>query len=59
MLLNVLKGNENAFSEIVSLNAAAGLIVAEKYENLQEAFIEVKNFVKSGEVYNHLQKILS
>jgi len=59
MLHNIFKGNENAFSEIVSLNAAAGLIVAEKYENLQEAFIEVKNFVKSGKVYNHLQKILS
>jgi len=59
MLIDIFKGNENAFSEIVSLNTAAGLIVAEKHENLQEAFIEVKNFIKSGKVYNHLQKILS
>ena len=37
-MLGILKGEDNDFSKAVCLNAAAGLIVSEKYENYEQAY---------------------
>ena len=56
-ILNILKGEDNDFSKAVCLNAAAGLIVSEKYENYEEAYNYSRDFIKSGATYKHLVKI--
>ena len=37
-MLNIFKGEDNDFSKAVCLNAAAGLVVSEKYENFELAY---------------------
>ncbi len=54
---NILKGEDNDFSKAVCLNAAAGLIVSEKFENFELAYNYTRNFIKSGAPYKHLEKI--
>ena len=53
----IFKGKENEFSVAVSLNAAAGLIVAEKTSNFNDAYNRTRNQLLSGKVYDHLIKI--
>ncbi len=56
-IINILKGEDNDFSKAVCLNAAAGLIVSEKYDNFELAYNHARDFIKSGLPYKHLGKI--
>jgi len=56
-MLNFFKGEDNDFSKAVCLNAAAGLVVSEKYENFELAYNYARNFIKTGAPYKHLLKI--
>ena len=56
-LINIFKGEDNDFSKAVCLNAAAGLIVSEKYDDFKLAYNHAKDFINSGESYKHLMKI--
>ena len=53
----IFKGKENEFSVAVSLNAAAGLIVSEKINSLNDAYKLSRNQILSGKAYEHLVKI--
>ena len=54
---DIFRGEDNDFSKAVCLNAAAGLIVSEKYKDYKKAYDAVRDFIKSGSVYDHLIKI--
>ena len=56
-IIEIFKGIDNDFSKAVCLNAAAGLIVSEKYKNFKSAYDTTRNFIKSGSAYNHLIKL--
>ena len=56
-LINIFKGEDNDFSKAVCLNAAAGLIVSEKYDDFKLAYNYSRDFIKSGKPYKHLIKI--
>ena len=56
-LINIFKGEDNDFSKAVCLNAAAGLIVSEKYDDFKLAYNYARGFIKSGASYKHLIKI--
>ena len=56
-LINIFKGEDNDFSKAVCLNAAAGLIVSEKYDDFKLAYKYSRDFIKSGKSYKHLVKI--
>ena len=53
----IFKGKDDDFSIAVSLNAAAGLIVAEKNKNFKESYQLAKDHLLSGKAYSHLEKI--
>ena len=48
---------ENEFSDAVSLNVAAGLVITTKEKDFKNSFNLAKQHLKSGKVFNHLQKI--
>ena len=56
-MLGIFKGEDNDFSKAVCLNAAAGLIVGEKFTKFNEAYSHAREFILSGKTYLHLQKI--
>ena len=56
-ILDLFNGDEGALLEIVSLNTAAGLIVLDKYQNLNDAFLFAKKHIKSKKVSNYLNLI--
>ena len=56
-IIEIFKGKDNDFSKAVCLNAAAGLIVSEKYEDYEKAYNAARDFIKSGSVHDHLTKI--
>ena len=56
-MINIFKGEDNDFSKAVCLNAAAGLIVSEKYDNFELAYNYARGFIKSGAPFKHLIKI--
>ncbi len=56
-MLNIFKGEDNDFSKAVCMNAAAGLVVSEKYENFELAYNYARGFIKTGAPYKHLLKI--
>ena len=56
-LINIFKGEDNDFSKAVCLNAAAGLIVSEKYDDFKLAYNYSRDFITSGKSYKHLMKI--
>ena len=56
-MLDIFKGEDNDFSKAVCLNAAAGLIVGEKFTKFDEAYSHARKFILSGKTYSHLQKI--
>ena len=56
-LVNIFKGEDNDFSKAVCLNAAAGLIVSEKYDDFKLAYNYARDFIRSGKSYKHLMKI--
>ena len=56
-MIDIFKGEDNDFSKAVCLNAAAGLIVAEKFLKFSEAYNNAREFILSGKAYLHLKKI--
>ena len=56
-MINIFKGEDNDFSKAVCLNAAAGLVVNETYQNFNEAFDNARKFILSGQTFIHLEKI--
>ena len=56
-LISIFKGEDNDFSKAVCLNAAAGLVVSEKYDDFKLAYNYSRDFIKSGKSYKHLMEI--
>ena len=56
-MIEIFKGKDNDFSKAVCLNAAAGLIVNEKYSKFLDAYNYSREFILSGKSYIHLEKI--
>ena len=57
MIIKIFQGEDNDFSKAVCLNAAAGLIVSEKYHDFNEAFKNSRKHVLSGKAIDYLKKI--
>ena len=58
-IIEIFKGEDNDFSKAVCLNAAAGLIVAEKYKDFSLAYSYARDFIKSGIAFKYLKSIQS
>ena len=58
-IINIFKGEDNDFSKAVCLNAAAGLIVAEKFVNIKDAYNNAREHILSGKTFKHLQNLQS
>jgi len=56
-MIEIFKGEDNDFSEAVCLNAAAGLIVAEKHSEFKNAYEDTRKHILTGKVFEHLKKI--
>ena len=56
-MIEIFKGKDNDFSKAVCLNAAAGLIVAEKFVDFEEAYNRARQFILSGKTFSHLEQI--
>ena len=56
-IINIYRGEDNEFSDAVALNAAAGLVVVEKEKDFKNSYNSAKQHLKSGKVFDHLQKI--
>ena len=56
-MIDIFKGEDNDFSKAVCLNAAAGLIVAEKNSNYDSAYKDTRDHILSGKVFEHINKI--
>jgi len=56
-IIDIFKGEDNDFSKAVCLNAAAGLIVAEKYLLFNNAYDDARKHILSGKTYEDLKKI--
>ena len=56
-MIDIFKGEDNDFSKAVCLNAAAGLIVAEKYSTFNNAYEDARKHILTGKAFEHLNKI--
>jgi len=56
-IIDICKGADNEFSDSVSLNVAAGLIITNKEKDFKKAYEYAKQHLKSEKVFKHLQKI--
>ena len=56
-IINIYRGEDNEFSDAVALNAAAGLVVVKKEKDFKNSYNSAKHHLKSGKVFDHLQKI--
>ena len=56
-MIDIFKGEDNDFSKAVCLNAAAGLIVAEKHSKFINAYDDARKHILSGKTFKHLTKI--
>ena len=56
-MIDIFKGEDNDFSKAVCLNAAAGLIVNENYQEFHDAYKSTREHILSGKASNHLKKI--
>jgi len=58
-IIEIFKGSYNEFSQSVSLNVAAGLIVSGKESDFKNAFDKASKHLNSGKVFEHLTKLQS
>ena len=58
-MINIFKGKDNDFSKAVCLNAAAGLIVTEKFSSFKDAYNNARKHILSGKTIKHLKNIQS
>ena len=56
-IIEIFSGVENEFTEAVSLNTAASLIVANKFKDFEASYNFSKKHIMSGDALNHLKKI--
>ena len=56
-ILNIFKGEDNDFSKAVCLNAAAGLMISEKYDDFKIAFNYTRVFIKSGAAFKYIKNL--
>ena len=56
-MVDIFKGEDNDFSKAVCLNAAAGLIVAEKHSVFDNAYSDARKYILTGKTFEHLKKI--
>jgi anthranilate phosphoribosyltransferase len=56
-IINIFKGKDNDFSKAVCLNAAAGLMVAEKHKVFNNAYEDARKHILSGKTYKNLKRI--
>jgi len=56
-IIDIFKGKDNDFSKSVCLNAAAGLVVAEKVSEFEEGYNFTREHILKGKAFDHLKKI--
>ena len=56
-MIDIFKGEDNDFSKAVCLNAAAGLIVMDKYLSFKDSYNEARNYILSGKTFNYLKSL--
>ena len=56
-IIEIFEGKLNEFSQSVALNAAAGLIVSGKENKLSIAYERSLSYLRSGNVFKHLEKM--
>jgi anthranilate phosphoribosyltransferase len=56
-IIEIYKGELNAFSQSVALNVAAGLVVSGKESDFKSAFGKATEHLASGNVFQHLAKL--
>ena len=56
-MIDIFKGEDNDFSKAVCLNAAAGLIVAEKNSEFKDAYNLARSHILSGKTFENLKNI--
>ena len=56
-ILNIFQGEDNDFSKAVCLNAAAGLMISEKYDDFKIAYNFTRGFIKSGSAHKYIKNI--
>ena len=56
-IVQIFKGEDNDFSKAVCLNAAAGLVVGEKFSEFSDAYDHAREFILSGKSFSHLEKM--
>ncbi|MSP06639.1 MAG: anthranilate phosphoribosyltransferase [Candidatus Fonsibacter sp.] len=56
-IIEIFNGKHNGFLEIVALNAAAGLIISGKENNLQEAYYKAKHYLLSGNAIKKIEQL--
>ncbi len=56
-ILDIFKGKDSDFSKAVCLNAAAGLIISEKYDDFKNAYNYTREFIKTGSAFKYLKNI--
>ena len=54
----IFGGKDNDFSVAVCLNAAAGLLVAEKSKTFKDGYENLRKHILSGKVINHISKLM-
>jgi len=57
-LKEIFKGKDNEFSVAVCLNAAAGLLVAEKSKSFKDGYQDLRKHILSGKVINHISRLV-
>ena len=56
-IIEIFTGKDNDFSKAVCLNAAAGLIVSEKHNDFNKAYINAREHILNGNAFKHLTDI--
>ncbi len=56
-MIEVFKGEDNDFSKAICLNAAAGLIVSEKYLKFIDAYNSTRKHILTGKSFEYLKNI--
>ena len=56
-MIDIFKGEDNDFSKAVCLNAAAGLMVAEKNSEFKDAYEATRLHILSGKTFEDLKNI--
>jgi anthranilate phosphoribosyltransferase len=57
-IVEILNGKQNAFLEIVAINAAAGLIISEKESNFKKAYYKTKDYLLSGNAIEKINQLI-